>query len=642
MPNDSSRSTASSRKRRRLPSARYRRHTQARRLSAPRLKRHEEIIADDTLETQVQNDMSPFPATFREQVSRRGVSLVAATSRTVSLRLMCMHIAASHFSSHVLPVPQQPAHGRVVARQSEYESDTLGFDAEKSVFSRPIVNRQANAVNEWIWEINKDILKHMPPSLADEFFDQICLHSPWALTKDVFSQYFLPSVGTASQLPRVRTRLFFPASLPLFSQDVKCAPLMLATLAGSLALAADAYALTLQIRSLELHGLTRLPSSSITRLLKAPANFQQAWRLHRVSLPGCLAVDDATISTLAQATGPTLQYLDVTLTSITAHSLVVLGEACSSLSTLRLAWCEQLTDESTSHAVSEAIAKCANAYRPRIPFQNLQNLDVSHTPVGDVGVSGLLRLCSGQLTSLDVSYTHVAESGTLDVLEMSLQLGGAKSLSKVLHLGLSGLCVHAVSLVAFLHAWLAYPVSEEHPNTGDAGQLCSLLLDDMVEYSRREPSSLQGRRGLSGDTLHVIAQIIADACKTQKRVFERVHMNGDKRSAYVPSHWSLPEDVLRRYTRCTSHAAVHMLMRSTRRLALGGLDLSSFAFLDYGTCDGELILPTSSTALTELSLPATSLTDDVLQHFLVPLTGALESVNLDHTQVTRTYAHNRC
>ena len=139
----------------------------------------------------------------------------------------------------------------------------------------------------------------------------------------------------------------------------------------------------------------------------------------------------------------------------------------------------------------------------------------------------------------------MAESGTLDVLEMSLQLGGAKSLSKVLLLGLSGLCVHAVSLVAFLHAWLAYPVSEEHPNTGDAGQLCSLLLDDMVEYSRREPSSLQGRRGLSGDTLHVIAQIIADACKTQKRVFERVHMNGDKRSAYVPSHWSLPEDVLR-------------------------------------------------------------------------------------------------
>ena len=642
MPNGSSRNTASSRKRRRMPSVRYQRHTQARRFSVPRLKRHEEILADDTLETQVQNDMSPFPATFRDQVSRRSVPLVAATSKSVSLRLMCMHIAASHFSPHVLPMPQQPAHGRDVARQSEYESDTLGFDAKKSIFSRPIVKCQANAVNQWIWEINKDILKHMPPSLADEFFDQICLHSPSALTKDVFSQYFLPSVGTASQLPRVRSRLFFPASLPLFSQDVKCAPLMLATLAGSLALAADAYALTSQIRSLELHGLTRLPSSSITRLLKAPANFQQAWRLHRVSLPGCLAVDDATIAILTQATGQTLQYLDISLTSITAHSLVVLGEACSSLSTLRLAWCEQLTDESTSDAVSEAIAKCANARRPSIPFQNLQNLDLSHTPVGDVGVSGLLRLCNGQLTSLDVSYTHVAESGTFDVLEMSLQLGGGKSLSRLLHLGLSGLCVHAVSLVAFLDAWLAYPVSEERPNTGGAGRLCSLLLDDMVEYSRREPSSLQGRHGLSGDTLHVIAQMIAGTCKTQKRVFERVHMNGDKRSAYKPSHWALPEDVLRRYKRCTPHAAVHMLMRSTRRLALGGLDMSSFAFLDHGTCKGEVILPTSTTGLRDLSLPATSLTDDVLQHFLVPLTGALESVDLDHTQVTRTYVHNRC
>ena len=562
------------------------------RASQPQSKRHESILSNETLETQVQNDMSPFPAVYREHVSwRRGPCTQA--SGIATLRSICMWVAVQHFSSHILPTPQ-------------------ALEALSGV-------RYTEAL--WWSDVNKDLLKHMPATMMEELFDLLCLHAPWSLTKEILTMYFLPAVGTSSQPPRTRSRLFLPGSLPLFSQDAKCASLILATLAGSFALASDAHVVTRCITALDLHGLTRLPGAAVTRLLRAPSQASHAWRLRRVSLPGCLSVNDATVATIVQVTGDTLEHLDVTLTSVTASSIAAMGAACPRLQVLKLAWCEHLSDASVSQAVSDAISHGAMSRPPMIPFRALHTLDMSHTLVGDIGVSGLLRLCGTQLVSLDVSYTSVAESGTLDVLAMGLG-SGTERVSRLEHLGIAGLCVHAVSLLDFVHKWLAYPgeVRQEAPS------LRSLCLDNMVEYVRRQPSSLQGRQGLSGDTMLMVAAMMHHTCHQHHVVMDCLSMNGDKRRAYVPSHWALPPDRMTRAWEASGVSMVRMLATCTRRLSLQGLDLSLADAVGHAP---------SSSVLTELCLQHTSLSDASLQ-CLIPSTGALTSVFLDNTQVTPT------
>lgn len=519
-----------------------------------------------------------------------------------------MTIAARHFSTHILPTPE------TLEQFKREEKHQEGL-------------RRCYADALWWYEANKHILKHLPSTIMDEFFDLLCIYAPWSLTKDVIATYFLPMVGAPKQPAKPRLRLFFPVSLPVFSQDMKYASLMLATLAGSLALAVNPKAVTMHMKAIDMHGLTRIPGASITRLLKAPT-VPHAWQLQRITLPGCLAVNDATVTAIIEATGATLEHLDVTLTSVTALSLTALGVACPRLRILKLAWCEQLSDENVAHAVSEAILKCAVATNPCIPFQALVSLDISHTLVGDVGLSSLLRLCGTQLTSLDVSYTHVGESGTFDVLAMGLGVGSMSDhrrvVSRLEHLGLAGLCVHASSLVEFLHNWLLYPLE-----TGGKPSLRSLNLDDMVEYVRRQPSSLQGRQGLSGDTLSALAEMLDYAHRQHGHVFDMIRMSGERRSSHISSHWALPVHLTRLFSMSAMDGVVLMLISSTKRLALQGLDLGNI---------GEEMQPTLVSPVMELSLQNTSLDDAGLVR-LAACTGNLTVAFLDHTHVTRTYPH---
>lgn len=581
--------------------------TRRRNVAPPTSKLHEQILSNDSLETQVQNDTSPFPPTFREQVSRRTVPLLTG-ARAVSLRRLCMLIAAQHFSTHILPTPERLEH------------------IEKQAKLKKVAWRMYTDALWWN-ETNKDLLKHLPSTIMDELFDLLCLYAPWALTKDVLVTYFLPVVGTAKQPARPRKRIFLPASLPVFSQDTKCAPLMLATLAGSLALAADPKAVTAHIQAIDVHGLTRLPGASISRLLKAPT-VPQAWQLERVTLPGCLAVNDATVNAIIQVSGMTLVHLDVTLTSATAASITALGVACPRLRVLKLAWCEQLSDDNVAHAVSDAIAKCGAASDPRIPFQNLEELDMSHTLVGDVGLSSLLRLCGTHLTSLDVSYTHVGESGTFDVLAIGLGVGSMSDrrpvASRLEHIGLAGLCVHASALVEFMHKWLSFPTEQ-----GPSPSLRSVNLDDMVEYVRRQPSSLQGRQGLSGDALHVLAEMFVYAHRQHAHVFDVIKISGEKRSSCMRSHWALPTQYMRPFGMRKLSDIMHMLMTCTKRLSLQGLDLGSL---------GEDAAPLRITPVMELSLQNTSLDDAGLMR-LAAWTGHLTSAFFDHTHITRTCSY---
>lgn len=577
----------------------------------------------------MQNDMSPFPPTYRGQVSRRHVpehirARYMREYKLPTLRTLCLAIAAVHFSSHILPAPEvlealagpsQARPKRARRAKDEYVPDEE--DEPKAADTPALPRLSLDEAREW-HELNKTWLQRLPASYMDQLYELMCEHSPLSITKEVLVCYVLPQVGSAPGSSRLRERIFFPASLPLFSQDTKCATLLLATLAGSLALSPHAAEVVGALRALDLHGLTRLPAGAVVRLLKAP---RVPWHLVRVTLPGCLAVDDATMEALVAATGASLAHLDVTMTSVSPAALPVLGRAAPRLERLHLAWCDGFSDERVAEAISTCIAQGMAAQPPVIPFRRLSALDVSHTSMGDVALGSVCGLIGPQLASLDVSYTQVGEAGTLDVLAMGLGRSASAGPSPLEHLGLAGLCVHATALVRFLRAFLP------GPGEGRRSALRSLRLDDLVEYSRRDPTSLQGRCGLSGDTLYCVAEMVHAACAVG-HCWERVSVGGDKRPASAPSHWALAGQ-----DRYTLGDTLALFMRSVEHLHVGGLEIPA-AHLALLHKHAPLAEPTQR-HLRAWHAPATALRDDALM-VLVPWTGALESVSLDDTLVTRT------
>lgn len=666
-------------------------------------RRYEQITSNDTLETQVQNDTSPFPPTYTEHVSRREVPERGAVA---SLARMCIRVAASHFSTHVLPTPEVFAaaaaaeRGRPVAaaaprggpgvrrepkrRRTRRDDDDFmpdvrelsdedssppprrtraseGRRAAAEPSPAPLSTLLPTELLHWASDLNKQLLKALPPTLLDDLYCQLCLEAPMALTKEVISVYFLPGLPPASaphRPARIRTRLFFPASLPLFSQDQKNAPLLLATLTGSLALSPGALQVSRALRALDLHGITRLQPGVIKRLLHAPTAHTPpaptrappgppAWSLEHVTLPGCLAMDDAAVGALVDATGHALQHLDLRLTSISTASITRIGSGCPQLRTLVLAACEHFSDETFSEAVSTCVSDAARAPSPRIPFQQLERLDLSHTGVGDVAVGGILRLCGTRLVALDVNHTLVGHHGDLDVLRMGLGLarphsGSARTPnspaggSRLEHLGLAGLCVWSEDLAAFLRTLLPLPGDGET----QAPHFSSLLLDDLVEFPRRQQSSLQGRAGVSGDTLHLIALMIAEAAarraaEQNTQAYFRLDVRGDKRKAHVPSHWALPAWRLPNGGAIPPHApgdTLRLLLAGCERLALGGLEIPRTL---ERACTGEedIWAPLcKASPLRELSLTSTGIRDEALEQ-LAPWTGSLEALYLDDTPV---------
>lgn len=603
--------------------------------------RHAQILANDTLETQVQNDMSPFPPTYRGQVSHRHVpehirAKYMRDYQLPTLRTLCLKVAATHFSTHILPTPEVlEALSSAVKRprreprhKDDYIPDEDEYVPHNATASPSLPSLSPKEARQW-HDRNKQWLQLLPAFYMEALYELLCEHAPLSITKEVLSCYILPQVGAAPNSSRLRERLFFPASLPLFSQDTKCAALLLATLSGSLALSPHAADVVGALRAIDLHGLTRLPAGAVVRLLKAPRALGPApWHLVRVTLPGCLAIDDATVDALVQSTGASLAHLDLTMTSVTPASLTTLGRAAPRLQRLHLAWCDGFADERVAEAISACISQGMAAQPPAIPFRHLRTLDVSHTSMGDVALGSLCGLVGPQLTSLDVSYTQVGEAGTLDVLAMGLGRSATARPSSLVHLGLAGLCVHASSLVRFLRMFLPLPGEKERRSA-----LRSLRLDDLIEFSRRDPTSLQGRCGLSGDTLYRLAQMVY-AAYMAGHAWERVSVGGDKRPAWAPSHWALAAADLG--TTYTLGDTLAMLMTSVADLHVGGLEILAAHLAP----SHDVSMPTDATqrCLRAWHAPATALRDDALTA-LVPWTGALEKVSLDDTLITRTFYH---
>lgn len=583
----------------------------------PQVQRYQQVVGNDALETHIQNTTSPFPPTYTDHVSQRRVA-----SRDASLARACIRVAAEHFSTHVLPTPEEFERAGAARRarkrvdKDEYIPDEP-VDAEEQPPAprvRPLTLAELYAASVR----NKEVLRVLPPQLSDELFRQVCLASPLALTKEVLAMYFLPYVGANSV--RVRPGIFLPASLPLFSNDYKAAPLLLATLAGQLSLSKSASVVTRAIRALDLHGHTRMQSGALTRLLQAPSPKSRSdasaappprtipqkrpavavpvslcppnWSLERVTLCGCLAIGDDAIHALVRASGHSLLEIDLSTTSVSPAAVGIIGAHVPKIRRLSVGACEGFTDELLLKAVGDAMSHAAAA--SWIPFQHLVDLDVSRTSAGDVGVGSILRLCGSHLRALDVGYTRVGEHGSLDMLRMGL---GHTSLER---LGLSGLVLHATALVSFVR---------EQKNVR------TLALDDMVEYVRRQESSLSGRVGLTGMALYAIAHAVGPS-------LECISVRGDKRQC-APGKWALPADWLPPLYGLGD--ALSTLFCSVAHVDLAGLELRAR--------DLVATPPPPASRVTHLKLASTNISDECLLH-LVPWTGRLEALYLDDTPVT--------
>lgn len=581
----------------------------------PQVQRYQQVIGNDALETHIQNTTSPFPPTYVDHVSQRRVA-----SRDASLARACIRVAADHFSTHVLPTPEEFERAGAARRtrkrvdKDEYIPDEP-VDAEDipAPRVRPLTLAELYATSVR----NKEVLRMLPPQLSDKLFRQVCLASPRALTKEVLATYFLPYVGTNSV--RVRPCIFLPASLPLFSNDYKAASLLLATLAGQLSLSKSASVVTRAIRALDLHGHTRMQSGALTRLLQAPNPKSRPdapaapprtipqkrpavavpvsvslpnWSLERVTLCGCLAIGDDAIHALVRASGHSLLEIDLSTTSVTPAVIGIIGAHAPKLQRLSVGACEGFTNELLLKAVGDAVSHAAAA--SWIPFQHLVDLDVSRTTVGDVGVGGILRLCGSHLRALDVGYTRVGEHGSLDMLRMGL---GRSSLERV---GLSGLVLHATALVSFVR---------------EQRNVRWLALDDMVEYARRQGSSLSGHVGLTGMALYAIAHAVGPS-------LEHISIRGDKRQC-ATGKWMLPADWLPPLYGLGE--ALSTLFCSVAHIDLAGLEIRARDLVGSP--------PPPASRVTHLTLASTNISDEGLLH-LVPWTGRLEALYLDDTPVT--------
>lgn len=285
-------------------------------------------------------------------------------------------------------------------------------------------------------------LKLLSPAASFLLFQALVEHAPQYLTKAVITDYFLPpvlatptsssssSAVTSLAASAARTHVWLPASLPLLSQDKSAAPFLVAHLHSALSstreqairsqssaedmpLAALSSRTLLvpppsfALRSLQLHGLTRLQDGTIARFFEAAVSSTSSshdLQLDLISLKGCIAVGDRTVKAICQSTGATLRYLNLDFTDVTADAISMVMKMAPNLHTLKLGYNEHVTDK-TLQAALQAPAS------GELPFSKLVNLRLRGCKhVGDLGVACFLKYVHRTLEVLDISGTNVGGS----------------------------------------------------------------------------------------------------------------------------------------------------------------------------------------------------------------------------------------
>lgn len=312
-------------------------------------------------------------------------------------------------------------------------------------------------------------LKLLSPAASFLLFRTLSEHAPQFLTKTVVGSYFLPTISpepTSSHAQTAttaaRTHVWLPASLPLLAHDKSAASnlvghlhkalvssltpqssilsqsaaedMPLAALPSRLVSSPPAY---FALRSLQLHGLTRLQDGSIARFFEAavppdtaskqPAPQDYILRLDTISLRGCIAVSDRTVTAICRSTGPSLQYLNLDFTDVTADSITMIMMSAPNLKTLKVGYNDNISDKTLQVALQAP-------YCGSLPFSKLVNLRLRQcSQVGDVGVASFLKYTYKTLEVLDISGTGVGgtnpHSPDFNILLMSLFPSGLPDLS---------------------------------------------------------------------------------------------------------------------------------------------------------------------------------------------------------------------
>ncbi|SPO23861.1 uncharacterized protein UTRI_03608_B [Ustilago trichophora] len=282
-------------------------------------------------------------------------------------------------------------------------------------------------------------LRLLSPAASFLLFKALVEQAPQHLSKHVVSTYFLPPIlnpsssGTANTA--ARTHVWLPASIPLLSHDKAAASNLVSHLTSALSsarqhrpsvlsqataeempLAALPSRLVLTqpasfaLRSLQLHGLTRLQDVTIARFFEAAmasasssssATTDAILRLETISLRGCIAVSDRTVTAICRSTGSTLRYLNLDFTDVSADSVAMIMMLAPNLETLKLGYNDNLSDKTLQVALQAP-------YSGSLPFSKLTNLRLRRcSQVGDVGVACFLKYAYKTLEVLDISGTSV-------------------------------------------------------------------------------------------------------------------------------------------------------------------------------------------------------------------------------------------
>ncbi|SNX87158.1 uncharacterized protein MEPE_05868 [Melanopsichium pennsylvanicum] len=287
-------------------------------------------------------------------------------------------------------------------------------------------------------------LKLLSPAASFLLFRTLVEQAPQYLTKTVVSDFFLPPISSTASSSSVRnaantaarTHVWLPASIPLLSHDKSGASFLVNHLSTALTSALEPKTSVLSqvaaedmplsalpsrfihtqpasfaLRSLQLHGLTRLQDGTIARFFETAipsrisssriAQRESILRLDMISLRGCIAVSDRTVTAICRSTGSTLQYLNLDFTDVTAESVSMLMMFAPNLQTLKLGYNDNVSDKTLSAALQAP-------YTGSLPFSKLINLRLRKcTLVGDIGVASFLKYTHRTLQVLDISGTSV-------------------------------------------------------------------------------------------------------------------------------------------------------------------------------------------------------------------------------------------
>ncbi len=411
-------------------------------------------------------------------------------------------------------------------REDEEEADGLLLTAhdrrQRQWGSRPTLQ---------FWHLrNSQLLREYLPAKAYPVLRQALVEvNPTCLTQHVIATYFVlgrEDVSLSSSIDTVSNSPLWPATLLSLilapgssGSGADSASGISTPIDDELPLSIAAVAPQQALHSLRLEGLTRLSTGTVLQFFH---RYRAAEHLTTISLAGCIGVGAAAMKLLASTCASTLTSINLNHTDVGPEGLEELFSKCGSrLEELECCDVQRLNDETIPALLSRCIEQGVRAAPPTIPCAKLRKLWLRNTEIGDVGISSLLKLCSGSLESLNLENTQVAARGNWTFLGMALRLpgfdgdAGSNAACRLKEINLSRLLCWLPHLEQFLRALCT---SEEGQTPC---QLRTIVLENMrmtlsAPDASRTPATEHGLSSQPLDTMReALLSTLAARRKTQ-------------------------------------------------------------------------------------------------------------------------------